>query len=291
MKSMTGFGIAKQIINEREYNIEIKSVNHKYSDINIKLPRNISYIEEMVRKQISNKISRGKIDIYITFNNFSIDGKLVTINKDLAKLYISELKELAKETKINDNIEVIDICKFPDILQIQTDKENEDNIKEELSMCLEVAIQNLNDMKTKEGIKIKEDLIKRMDKVESMVNNIFEFSTGLIEEYVVKLKERIQDLLHANIIDETRIAQETVIYSDKCSIEEELTRLKSHIKQFRDLMELDCAMGKKLDFIIQEMNRETNTIGSKSVKLEITNLVIDIKTELENIREQIQNIE
>lgn len=291
MKSMTGFGIAKQIINEREYNIEIKSVNHKYSDINIKLPRNISYIEEMVRKQISNKISRGKIDIYITFNNFSIDGKLVTINKDLAKLYISELKELAKETEINDNIEVIDICKFPDILQIQTDKENEDNIKEELSMCLEVAIQNLNDMKIKEGIKIKEDLIKRMDKVECMVNNIFEFSTGLIEEYVVKLKERIQDLLHANIIDETRIAQETVIYSDKCSIEEELTRLKSHIKQFRDLMELDCAIGKKLDFIIQEMNRETNTIGSKSVKLEITNLVIDIKTELENIREQIQNIE
>lgn len=291
MKSMTGFGRAKQIINEREYNIEIKSVNHKYNDINIKLPRNISYIEEMVRKQISKKISRGKIDIYITFNNFSIDGKLVTINKDLAKLYISQLKELAKETKINDNIEVIDICKFPDILQIQTNEESEDYIKEELSMCLEEAIQNLNDMKTKEGIKIKEDLIKRMDKVESMVNNIFEFSTGLIEEYVVKLKERIQDLLHTDIIDETRIAQETVIYSDKCSIEEELTRLKSHIKQFRDLMELDCAIGKKLDFIIQEMNRETNTIGSKSVKLEITNLVIDIKTELENIREQIQNIE
>ncbi len=291
MKSMTGFGRAKQIINGREYNIEIKSVNHKYNDINIKLPRNISYIEEMIRKQVSNKIVRGKIDIYITFNNFSVDGKLVTINKDLAKLYINQLKELASETKINDNIEVIDVCKFPDILQIQTDEENEDCIKEELSMCLEEAIQNMNDMKIKEGIKIKEDLIKRMDRVETMVTNIFEFSTGLIEEYVVKLKERIQDLLHTDIIDETRIAQETVIYSDKCSIEEELTRLKSHIKQFRDLMELDLAIGKKLDFIIQEMNRETNTIGSKSVKLEITNLVIDIKTELENIREQIQNIE
>lgn len=291
MKSMTGFGRAKQIVNGREYIIEIKSVNHKYNDINIKLPRNISYTEELVRKQISNKIARGKIDIYITFNNFSVDGKLVTINKELAKLYINQLKELANETKINDNIEVIDICKFPDILQIQTDEENEDCIKEELSMCLEEAIHNLNDMKTKEGIKIKEDLIKRMDRVEIMVNNIFEFSTGLIEEYVVKLKERIQDLLHTDIIDETRIAQETVIYSDKCSIEEELTRLKSHIKQFRDLMELDLAIGKKLDFIIQEMNRETNTIGSKSVKLEITNLVIDIKTELENIREQIQNIE
>lgn len=291
MKSMTGFGRAKQIINGREYIIEIKSVNHKYNDINIKLPRNISYIEELVRKQISNKIARGKIDIYITFNNFSVDGKLVTINKDLAKLYINQLKELASETKINDNIEVVDICKFPDILQIQTDEENEDCIKEELSMCLEEAVHNLNDMKIKEGIKIKEDLLKRMDRVEIMVNNIFEFSTGLIEEYVVKLKERIQDLLHTDIIDETRIAQETVIYSDKCSIEEELTRLKSHIKQFRDLMELDLAIGKKLDFIIQEMNRETNTIGSKSVKLEITNLVIDIKTELENIREQIQNIE
>lgn len=291
MKSMTGFGRAKQIINGREYNIEIKSVNHKYNDINIKLPRNISYIEEMIRKQVSNKIARGKIDIYITFNNFSVDGKLVTINKDLAKLYINQLKELANETKINSNIEVIDVCKFPDILQIQTDEENEDCIKEELSMCLEEAIQNLNDMKTKEGMKIKEDLIKRMDKVDVMVANIFEFSTGLIEEYVVKLKERIQDLLHTDIIDETRIAQETVIYSDKCSVEEELTRLKSHINQFRDLMELDLAIGKKLDFIIQEMNRETNTIGSKSVKLEITNLVIDIKTELENIREQIQNIE
>lgn len=291
MKSMTGFGRAKQIINGREYIIEIKSVNHKYNDINIKLPRNISYIEELVRKQISSKIARGKIDIYITFNNFSVDGKLVTINKELAKLYINQLKELANETKINNNIEVIDICKFPDILQIQTDEEKEDCIKEELSMCLEEAVHNLNDMKIKEGIKIKEDLLKRMDRVEIMVNNIFEFSTGLIEEYVVKLKERIQDLLHTDIIDETRIAQETVIYSDKCSIEEELTRLKSHIKQFRDLMELDLAIGKKLDFIIQEMNRETNTIGSKSVKLEITNLVIDIKTELENIREQIQNIE
>ncbi len=291
MKSMTGFGRAKQIMNGREYNIEIKSVNHKYNDINIKLPRSISYIEEMIRKQVSNKIARGKIDIYITFNNFSVDGKLVTINKDLAKLYINQLKELANETKINSNIEVIDICKFPDILQIQTDEENEDCIKEELNMCLEEAINNLNDMKTKEGIKIKEDLIKRMDRVEAMVTNIFEFSTGLIEEYVVKLKERIQDLLHTDIIDETRIAQETVIYSDKCSVEEELTRLKSHIKQFRDLMELDLAIGKKLDFIIQEMNRETNTIGSKSVKLEITDLVIDIKTELENIREQIQNIE
>lgn len=245
MKSMTGFGRAKEVINGREYNVEIKSVNHRYNDINIKLPRNISYLEEHIRKQISSKITRGKIDIYITFNNFSIDGKFVTINKELVKLYINELKELAKETKINDNIEVIDICKFPDILQIQTDEENEDCIKEELSICLEKAIQNLNDMKLKEGKKIKEDLIKRMDNVQTMVINIFEFSTGLIEDYVVKLKERIQDLLHTDIIDETRIAQETVIYSDKCSIEEELTRLKSHIKQFRDLMELDVRRSRK----------------------------------------------
>lgn len=291
MRSMTGYGRIKKVIDEREYNIEIRSVNHRYNDISVKVPRSISYLEEPIRKIISENVNRGKIDVFVGFNNFGIEGKSVVINEELAKKYINELKNLADKTGINSNIEVIDISKMPDVLQMQSIDEENDLIKTEITECIEEAIDNLNDMRLQEGQKIKEDLEEKITNIETMVDNIFAYSTGLIEEYVVKLNERIKELLHKDIIDETRIAQETVIYSDKCSIDEEITRLRSHIKQFRSLIELDMPVGKKIDFIIQEMNRETNTIGSKSVKLEITNLVIELKTEIENMREQIQNIE
>ena len=176
-------------------------------------------------------------------------------------------------------------------MQLQVSEEGEEEIEQGLEKCMQEAIKSLDDMKIAEGKKIKDDLSLRIDEIENMVSKICEYSTGLIEEYVVKLRERINKLKMTEIIDDTRIAQETVIYSDKCSIDEEITRLKSHIQQFRHLLEVEFPVGKKLDFIIQEMNRETNTIGSKSVKLEITNLVIEMKTELENVREQIQNIE
>ena len=177
------------------------------------------------------------------------------------------------------------------MFQIKASEEGEKEIEEELSTVLKDAINGLDNMRVAEGEKIKEDLKARLNKIEDMVLEILGYSTGLIEEYVVKLKERINKFNIADVVDDTRIAQETVIYSDKCSIDEELTRLKSHIDQFNSLLEANFPVGKKIDFLIQEMNRETNTIGSKSVKLEITNLVIEIKTELENIREQIQNIE
>lgn len=239
MRSMTGFGRSKNVVNGREYNIEIRSVNHRYNDISVKLPKSISYLEEDIRKEISKFIIRGKLDVSIIFNDFNSNDKIITINNELAKIYIKELKELAIKENINDHIEVVDISKFPDVLEIKQNEKNEEEIKKELLICLNEAIDNLNSMKVKEGNKIKQDLEIRINSIEDMVNNIFTFSTGLIEEYVVKLRERIQELLHTDIIDETRIAQETVIYSDKCSIEEELTRLRSHIKQFRDLIELN----------------------------------------------------
>ena len=239
MRSMTGFGRSKNVVNGREYNIEIRSVNHRYNDISVKLPKSISYLEEDIRKEISKFIIRGKLDVSITFIDFNSNDKIITINNELAKIYIKELKELAIKENINDHIEVVDISKFPDVLEIKQNEKNEEEIKKELLICLNEAIDNLNSMKVKEGNKIKQDLEIRINSIEDMVNNIFTFSTGLIEEYVVKLRERIQELLHTDIIDETRIAQETVIYSDKCSIEEELTRLRSHIKQFRDLIELN----------------------------------------------------
>ena len=291
MKSMTGFGRSKLEVNSREYIVEIKSVNHKYSDISIKMPRTLSGYEENIKKIISGKVSRGKIDVFITYNNYSEEGKNIIINKELAKNYINQLTELAEETGINNRISPTEVMKLPDVLQLKIEDDDSELIWSELESCVTEAAYNFTQMREVEGEKIKQDLHQRLDKVEANVNLIFQNSTGLIEDYVVKLRERIKEILEIPVVDEARLAQEIVIYADKCSIEEELTRLHSHISQFRNLIETKEPIGKKLDFLVQEMNRETNTIASKSVKLEITNIAIDVKTILEDIREQIQNIE
>ena len=291
MKSMTGFGRSKLERNKREYTIEIKAVNHRYSDISVKMPKNISYLEDFVRKEVLANISRGKIDIIIGYTDNSTEGKNVVINESLAIMYINSLKELANKCNINKNIEVTEITKLPDVLHLKQDETQEDIIKNELDECLRLAIKSFLDMREAEGNKIKADLNIRIDRIYTIIQEISEYSTGLIEEYGVKLKERVQEVLREELIDESRIAQEIVIYSDKISIEEELTRLRSHILQFKQMLESKEAVGKKIDFLIQEMNREINTIGAKPCRLEITNCVVKAKSELEDIREQIQNIE
>ena len=290
IKSMTGYGKANLSKDKKEYQVEIKSVNHRYLDICVKMPRVLSYLEEEVKKQISSQIKRGKVDVFITFENNSIEDKEIKINTEIAKIYIEELKKLAKQENILDNIEVTEISKLPDVLTIQNNQEDE-TIKDALLEAVSNATENLVQMRSIEGNKMADDLVARIQGIKEKVEEISSLSTGLIEEYVVKLEGRIKEILKNQDIDEARLAQEVVIYADKCSIEEEVTRLKSHISQFEKLIKTDEAIGKKLDFIIQEMNRETNTIGSKANNLEITNGVIDIKTELENIREQVQNIE
>ena len=291
LKSMTGFGRSKYENEGREYLVEIKSVNNRYSDISIKLPRNIIFLEEKVKTAISNSISRGKVDVFINFINNSEKGKKIKINTELAKQYIDELKRLQTETGIINNIGIMDICKMPEVLNLEIEDDDEILLWQELSECLNNAITSFLLMRENEGAKIKEDLEKRIECVKEKIEKISEISTGLVEEYVVKLEKRVNELLKTSVVDETRLAQEIVIYSDKCSVEEELTRLRSHISQFLNLLNETNPIGKKLDFLIQEMNRETNTIGSKANSLEITNLVVDIKTEIENIREQVQNIE
>ena len=290
IKSMTGYGKGNISENLRNYQVEIKSVNHRYLDISVKMPRVLSYLEEDVKKVISSKVKRGKIDVFITFENSSTEGKEIKINNEIAKMYINQLKQLAEEENILANIEVTEISKYPDVLSIQNTKDDE-KIKKELIEATTIATDKLVQMRQVEGSKMAEDLLKRIEKTNQKIEKISGLSTGLIEEYVVKLENRIKEILKNQEIDESRLAQEVVIYADKCSIEEEVTRLKSHISQFKELINSDDAVGKKLDFIIQEMNRETNTIGSKANNLEITNGVIDIKTEIENIREQVQNIE
>lgn len=290
IKSMTGYGKGSQSIDSREYQVEIKSVNHKYIDINIKMPRIISYLEEDIRKMVVSKIKRGKIDILISFENYSKDGNDIRINNELAKVYIQNLKTLAKEENISGNIEVTEITKFPDVLTIKSNLD-ENKIKAELLQTVEHAIGQLINMRQNEGGRISEDILDKIAQIEIKKQEILKLSTGLIEEYVVKLEARIKEILKTGEIDKARLMQEVVIYADKCSVEEEITRLTSHIEQLRSLISADEPVGKKMDFIIQEMNRETNTIGSKANNLEITNRVVDIKTILEDVREQIQNIE
>ncbi len=291
IKSMTGFGRSVYENEGREYLIEIKSVNNRFSDINIKMPRSLNYLEEKIKKEVLKSVTRGKVDLYITFNNNSDKGKTIKLNTEIAKVYIDELKKLSKEADIIDNINIMDISKFPDVLNIRIEEDSEEIIEKELMVALSEAIKSFIDMREKEGSKIKQDLENRIKVISEKIEQISNISAGLVEEYIVKLETRIKELLKTDVVDQTRLAQEVVIYSDKCSVQEELTRLGSHIAQFLNLTNENIAIGKKLDFLIQEMNRETNTIGSKANNLEITNLVVDIKTELENIREQVQNIE
>ena len=290
MKSMTGFGRASLESNGKNYIIEIKTVNNKYSDITVKSPKRLSFMEDRIRKQIANRITRGKVEVSVSFFDFSNKSKNVVLNKEIAKEYIKQLKEIADENNLSENISVVEIAKLPDILNL-IDSDNDEEITSEALQCLNMALDSLIEMRKTEGENIKQDLLVRIERVQNLVDKIAENSKGIVEEYVSKLEKRVKEILKTDVVDENRIAQEAVIYADKTSIEEELTRLNSHIVQFKELVNSDGPVGKKLDFMIQEMNRETNTIGSKAGSGEITKAVIDLKVELEDIREQIQNIE
>lgn len=290
IKSMTGFGRGKYENEGRIYTVDIKSVNHKYTDISVRLPRFLNSEEDKIRKRISSAISRGKVDVLVTFENYSSKGTNIRINKELAKEYIRELKSLAEETELNFNVDVIDISKFPEILKIEDDQD-EELIGNELMIAVDNALEKFISMREIEGTKLIQDIEQRIYLIQNKVNEITGFSSNLVTEYMEKLKIRVNELLEPSTVDENRLMQEIVIFSDKSSIEEELTRLKSHIEQFLNLIKQTSPIGKKIDFLIQEINREVNTIGSKANCLDITNRVIEIKTEVENIREQIQNIE
>ena len=290
IRSMTGFGRGTYEIDGRKYIIEIKSVNHKYNDVSVKLPRILISLEDGIKKQISSNIARGKVDVFVTFEDYSEKAMNIRINKALAKEYLKQFKELADETGVEFSPTVMEISKLPDILKLEESDET-DQISSELNIALGEAIKNFVEMRAQEGEKLIADMKKRIDCIEEKVEEISKFSATLVPEYIEKLDARIKEYLKTDVIDEARLAQEIVIYSDKCSIEEELTRLRSHISQFNNLLKSDSPIGKKFDFLVQEMNREVNTIGSKANSLDITNRVIEIKTEIENIREQVQNIE
>lgn len=290
IKSMTGYGQGKYTNEGRDYTVEIKAINHRYNDITVKLPRYLNFLEDTIRKYISNTLNRGKIDVYISLKNMSEKGREIKVDRLLAGMYVKELREVAKEYELDDDITATSVLRFPDVFAVENES-LEDLYWNELKNALDDALANINKARSLEGERLANDIRSRLDKISEIIPIVEDASKKLLDEYKTKLENRINELNANEIIDESRLGVEIVLFADKSSICEEITRLKSHIESFKDMLNVEGPIGKKIDFLIQEMNRETNTIGSKANSLGITKYVIEMKNELENIREQIQNIE
>ncbi|NLL82234.1 MAG: YicC family protein [Tissierellia bacterium] len=292
IKSMTGYGKGEAANDSYKFKVEIKAVNHRYSDISIKIPRQISYLEERIRKVIKNEIHRGKVDVYINLEYINESDVEVKVDIPLAKAYKTSLEKLKMELNLSDEIRLNNVLAMPEI--VRTDKKDldEDFIWNILKDALNTALENIISMRTAEGMELKKDIIIKLHNIEEAVQAIEERSPIVVLEYKEKLKERINSILDDNILlDDDKLCNEIAFFADKSSIDEELVRLDSHIKQFKNILDENEPIGRKLDFLIQELNREINTIGSKANDIVIPKYVVNIKSEIEKIREQIQNIE
>ncbi len=291
IRSMTGYGRGVSRDQGKEFLVEIKSVNHRYSDIFVKLPKHLSFLEDRVRETAGKNLSRGKIDIYITYTDTGEDSKVVLLDEPLVSAYIRALNELRDRFGLKDDISVSLVSRFPDVLRVEKAEEDEEKLWELLKRALDEAIDSLVRMRENEGAKLKDDLLNKTVYIDSIISEIASRAPEVVKEYRKRLESRIRELIDQQPVDETRIAMEVAIFADRCSIDEELTRLRSHISQMRQAFELEEPVGRKLDFLVQEMNREINTIGSKANDLFISKCVVELKSEMEKIREQVQNIE
>ncbi len=293
MKSMTGYGRGECTMYNRKFVVEIKAVNHRYNDITTKMPRAMFPYEEMIKKAITAKVFRGKIDVYVNFESFSEDDVNITVNENLAKGYVAALNSIKDKFNINDSISLDLVAKFPDLITVDKGITTE-TAGNEISECLMNAVNEAVDsfvaMREKEGEALKINILEKLDIIYNSVNNINKRAPEVAKDYRKRLEDKLNELEEINA-DESRILTEVLIFSDKACIDEEITRLYSHIEQMKSIVEEKVPVGRKLDFLVQEMNREVNTIGSKSNDLEITNIIVDTKSEIEKIREQIQNIE
>ncbi len=292
VRSMTGFGRGNYNESGKEFTVEIKSVNHRYIDFYIKLPRQIAYLEERVREVVSKSIFRGKVDIFISFEDRSEDSKNVMLDEALAGAYIQAVESLKDKYGLKDDISVSLVSRFPDVLRIEKTEDDEEQLWSILNRALEAAVDSLVQMREKEGNELRMSLLQKADYMENIISQITNRSPEVVIEYKQKLENRIKELLNQQTVDENRIAMEVAIFADRCGIDEELVRLGSHLLQLRDILSIKKQpVGRKLDFLVQEINREINTIGSKSNDIVITKSVLELKSETEKIREQIQNIE
>lgn len=291
IKSMTGFGRCELMEGNRKFTVEMKSVNHRYLDVNIKMPKKLNFFESSIRNELKNYMQRGKVDLYITYEDFSEATGCVKYNREIASEYLTYLKQIADEFKLENDIRVSTLSRYPEVFTMEEQEEDEDEIWKELDKALKKASEAFVETRIKEGENLKLDLIGKLDGMLSHVDFITERSPKIIAEYKQKLYDKVQDLLKDAQVDEGRLLTEVTIFADKVCVDEELVRLKSHIEATRAALAEGGSIGRKLDFIAQEMNREANTILSKTTDIEISNRAIELKTEIEKVREQIQNIE
>lgn len=290
--SMTGFGRCEFKNDNYHFLIECKTINHKYCDINVRLPRKISFLEDKIRNYVKNFVKRGRVDLYIKLDLIGSEDVNLKFDDKLATQYVNILKEIKEKFDLQDDISVMNVAKFPDIVKCEEKEEDEDLYWSMLREALDITLEKLGQMRQEEGKKLAEDTLERCDILKNIVNEIETYSDTVVYEYKEKLNTRINEILdNPSIVDENRLAQEIAIFADKSNITEEIVRFRSHIEQLKNTVVKNESIGRKIDFLIQEMNREVNTMGSKSSNINITNLVVEVKSELEKIREQIQNIE
>lgn len=291
LRSMTGFGRGEHTGKLKQVTVEIKAVNNRFGEVQIKIPYQYLSLEENIRRYVLSQVSRGRIDVYIKLKDTSQSPRELQVDKDLAVTYYKTLEELAAITGIPCEVNVQQIAQFPEVLTMCEKDEELDVIWQDIQPALQTAVSEMLEMREKEGRKLKEDLLARLQTLQQFRDKIFEKSPRVVQNYREKLNARLQELMIEDQIDEERLALEVALFADKCNIDEELVRLNSHFLQFAQNLEEDIAVGRKLDFLLQEINREVNTIGSKANDLEITQAVVELKSELEKIREQVQNIE
>lgn len=291
IKSMTGFGRCEIQEAERKITVEMKSVNHRYLDVAIKMPKKLNFFEAAIRSELKNYIQRGKVDVFITYEDYTESNVCVKYNKELAAEYMKYLNQMAEDFSLDNDVRISCLSRYPEILTMEEQTIDEEELWQLLDKAIKGAAEGFVETRIREGEHLKDDLIEKLDGMLSHVAFITERSPQIIAEYKQKLQEKVKDLLTDPKVDENRLLMEVTIFADKVCVDEELVRLKSHIETTRDTLIQGGSIGRKLDFIAQEMNREANTILSKSSDLEISNRAIELKTEIEKVREQIQNIE
>lgn len=291
IKSMTGFGRCEQADENRKIVVEMKAVNHRYCDINVKLPKKLSFFESAVRSLMKKYIQRGKVDVYITYEDYTEHNVCLKYNKELAREYLEHLKAMTAQFGIADDVTVTSLACYPEVFTLEEQSLDEEELWKLLEEAVSLACERFVQTRIDEGCRLKEDLLSKLDSMLEKVAFIEERSPQIVAEYQQKLHSKVEELLGDSTIDEARILTEVTIFADKICVDEEIVRLKSHIENMKETLESGGSVGRKLDFIAQEMNREANTTLSKSNDLVLSNCAIDLKTEIEKVREQVQNIE
>ena len=291
IRSMTGYGRAQQTIDGMDITFEVKSVNHRYFEYSSRLPRAYGFLDDKIKSYLQSAISRGKVDVYLFIQTVDAPGASVAINHTLASAYVEALRELQKTYDLRDDISVMGLSRMPDLLTVQRSAEDEDAIWEAVRTVADEAIARFIAMRETEGERLRDDILSRRETILENVAKVEERSPQTVQEHMKKVEARMRELLDGAAVDEQRLLTEAAIFADKIAVAEETVRLRSHLDQLQDMVLGDAAVGRKMDFLIQEINREANTIGSKASDVTIARIVVDIKAEIEKIREQLQNIE